>query len=432
MKRLTKDQKKAIEYIKNGNNVFITGPGGTGKSFLIKKICNKLSLLNISYSILAPTGVSAMNVGGVTIHKFLGMDINNNINFKKDIYDKIRNTETIIIDEISMINSNVFSKFDYICRSYRKNKIIFGGIQLILIGDFFQLSPVPDIDNRAKNEKPKYIFETEIWNKLNLKYINLIEIKRQTDSEFISILNDVRYGIYSKRLQNLINKCNKNIKKENKHYIKLYTNNKLKKNANEEELSKIDKKEHKFIAKDFGDKDLLKGCIAEKEIILKVGCPVMLLKNYDQYNLYNGSIGHIMNFDKKTGYSIVKFESEILCISTDEWEINELIIYEDDNNNLCKDYITLAKRIQIPLGLAWAITIHKSQGLTFKYLEVILTNTFTEGQMYVALSRAVSMENLIISGFKKSHLKVNNNVIKFYEEEILEKYIIDEISNIKI
>lgn len=99
---------------------------------------------------------------------------------------------------------------------------------------------------------------------------------------------------------------------------------------------------------------------------------------------------------------------------------------------LRKDYITLAKRIQIPLSLAWAITIHKSQGLTFKYLEVILTNTFTEGQMYVALSRAVSMENIIISGFKKCHLKVNNNVIKFYEEEILEKYIIDEISNIKI
>jgi ATP-dependent DNA helicase PIF1 len=158
----------------------------------------------------------------------------------------------------------------------------------------------------------------------------------------------------------------------------------------------------------------------------------MLLKNYDEYNLYNGSIGYVMNFDKKTGYPIVKFENEILCISTDEWEIKELIIYEDNDNNLCKEYITLAKRIQIPLSLAWAITIHKSQGLTFKYLEVILTNTFTEGQMYVALSRAISIENLIISGFKKSHLKVNNNVIKFYDEEILEKYIINEISNIKI
>jgi ATP-dependent DNA helicase PIF1 len=406
---LNREQQEIVKKISQGKNVIITGSAGTGKSFLVKYLCNEFDKQGKIYRIVAPTGVAAVNVGGQTIHRFLG--IRPEIKTLND-YLKLCNKRTrvpwnviniIMIDEISMIHPQLFLLFDSIAKLHKKNNLPFGGIQMIFIGDFYQLCPIKQKTDEIGD--PEYIFETDLWKQMAPNVTLLKQVMRQNDQEFINALNDLRMGLFSEQVNNMIQRCVNNKKIPKKHYVRLFALNVQKNYANETKLEKLNTQSQTYNAIDLGDERYLKDCRAEKKITLKIGCPVMLLWNLPQYNLCNGSIGIIENFET-TGIPIVKFNTGItIPVVRQEWTIKE--------KNRHGTHI-LASRTQVPLVVAWALSVHKSQGLTLDYLEVDCAGIFTTGQLYVALSRASSMEGLIVKNFESDSIMVDEKVVEFY------------------
>ncbi len=404
------EQAAVLTHVLQGENVMITGSAGTGKSFLINHICKELDGQSITYRVLAPTGVAALNVGGQTIHRFLGLrpDIRTPSDYAK-IYKRSKvpwNTlRVLIIDEVSMIHPNLFTLFDSICRAHNRNKQgrPFGGIQLILLGDYFQLSPIPERDEPPN--APKYIFETDVWRSLHIRVHVLTNVMRQNEQDFIAALNDLRVGTYSDKVKAMIAQCSANCKQDGKHYVKLYSLNAQKNEANARALKELSTEARTYRASDIGDEKYLQGCRAEKEITLKIGCPVMMLWNLPEQGLCNGSIGIIIRYDE-SGLPVVQFNSGITsAVKRQTWSVQEK---GADGTRI------LASRTQVPLAVAWSITSHKAQGLTLCHVEVDLRGVFTAGQMYVMLSRAANSQGLIVTGFNRRAIMVDDTVKQFY------------------
>lgn len=411
---LNPEQAAVLAHVLQGENVNITGSAGTGKSFLIKHLCKELDKRTDStYQVLAPTGVAALNVGGQTIHRFLGLrpDIRTPTDYLK-VHKRSRvpwsTLKVLIIDEVSMIHPDLFILFDSICRFHNRNKSSgrpFGGIQMILLGDYFQLSPIPDKD--ALPNAPKYIFQTDVWKQLDIKVHVLKHVMRQNEDEFVAALNDLRVGNYSEKVKTMIDSCSANQKQAGKHYIKLYSLNAQKNEANIFALKQLQTEARTYRAVDVGDEKYLQGCRAEKEVTLKVSCPVMLLWNLPEQGLCNGSIGVITRYDE-VGLPVVKFNSGITTtIKRQTWSVQEKGTHAKR---------ILASRTQVPLAVAWSITSHKAQGLTLCHVEVDLRGVFTAGQMYVMLSRAANSTGLIITGFNRRAIMVDDIVKRFYDE----------------
>lgn len=409
----TKDQIRALDLIENGHNVFITGPAGTGKTFLISEICSQSVKKGKNFRLVAPTGIAAVSAGnehtrGRTLHSFLRItpdtktfDDYLQTNYTRNKFWKC--LQMVIMDEISMVHPDILKLFDRIARFHRKNDRPFGGIQIVLVGDLYQLPFVPDKD--LSNQE--MIFETDLWNKLGLETVVLSEIMRQTDSQFIDALCDIRLGTFSERVKNLVHECSERTKDPSKHYVKLHSLNILKDNENTRKLNQLKEPLHTFEAVDQGLVKLLSGCRAEKTIHLKKGAPVMLLWNEPELDLFNGSIGRIVEFEKSTQFPIVKFNNGVeIPIEPREWKISE----RDQYGRMT----VVARRKQLPLALAWALSIHKTQSLSLDYVEVDCAKIFATGQLYVALSRARTKQGLIISNFDESHLMVNEKVDDFY------------------
>lgn len=408
---LTPDQKIAFDTAMNGKHTFITGSAGTGKSYLIKHICKEFQKKQRSHALLAPTGVAAVNISGITIHKFLQitpyvktMQDYMNSKFKRN---KIswKTLDCIIIDEVSMINPSLFLLFDSIARFQRENENIFGGLQIIFIGDFFQLSPIPEkiaISNKG------YIFETDLWKIMNITICKLTTIKRQSSELLINALNDIRIGKFSKSAKQLIEICSQNTYIPNKRYVKLFSLNVDKNVANDTELGKLNTPFRKYKSFDVGDSKYLTGCKAEHEIVLKEQCSVMLLHNLDvSLGLCNGSIGKVISFGLD-GLPLIQFNNgEQRIIEPYTWNITE--------PTLSGKIKIVASRKQIPLAVAYSITAHKSQGLTLDHVEVDCNGVFTTGQLYVMLSRASSIEGLIVRNFNYESIKVDTRVSTFYK-----------------
>jgi ATP-dependent DNA helicase PIF1 len=428
MSNLTDLQKKAFDLMVKRENVFITGPSGTGKSmviFLYKNLYE--SQRNIA--ITSTTGVSALLINGTTLHSYLGLGLGKES--VKDLTDKILKNpklkkkwielDTLIIDEISMLSPELFDKIENIGRNIRQplsllNKTFtkqspFGGIHIVVSGDLLQL-PVVGSD--------KFIFEADCWNTCIPNIIYLKEIMRQTDLDFQEALNDVRYGNFSKKTKKLLLDCvDKNL--ENKVGIKptkIYSTNFSVDETNEKELDKIASLDSEtdfykyemeiLIYENSKDKNLLiekykKNCIAPTEIELCKNAQVMLLYNIDlEYGLANGSRGVVIDFIND--FPLVKFiNGEERIIDYHKWDIKE-------------DGKIIASIKQIPLKLAWAITCHKSQGCTLDYAEVDMDNIFTYGQAYVALSRVKNKEGLCIRNINFSNIKADPKALEFYKK----------------
>lgn len=406
---LNEEQKVILSQVMNGSNVIITGSAGTGKSFLIKHICSELDKRNKILRIVAPTGVAAVNVGGQTIHRFLGIRPE-----VKTIPDYIKlcmkrskvpwaNLDVIIIDEISMIHPTLFLLFDNIARLHKKKNQPFGGLQLILIGDFYQLCPIKQKDDNPGD--PEYIFETELWKELNLHVTVLKQVMRQNETDFVEALNDLRLGLYSSRVIGLVQKCTMHKRKAGIHYVRLFALNSQKDYENDTQLAKLTSETKIYNAVDIGNDVYLRDCRAAKKITLKLGCPVMLLWNMPLHGLYNGSIGILKKFDK-VGLPIVEFNNGVtIPVPQQTWEIRE------KNKHGMR---ILASRKQIPLAVAWALSVHKSQSLTLDHLVVDCTGIFTTGQLYVALSRAATLGGLIIKNFNPDLIMIDTKVSQFY------------------
>jgi ATP-dependent DNA helicase PIF1 len=408
---LNQEQEHVVESVTNGKNVFVTGSAGTGKSYLIDHITRQLTS---NYQILASTGVAAINVGGLTIHKFFALRIETRTlkDYLKYCLKKStvnwKSLKVLIIDEISMISPYLFKLVDQICRFHKQNEIAFGGIQVVLVGDFFQLSPIPD---KLENSSETFIFETKTWTELQLEIYQLNIVMRQDDEAFIKILNKIRVGKIDQDVLQFINECQSRPLSEST--LQLFAKNVYKNEANQTRLSSLTGESRTYYARDTGDSKCLSGLLAETKLQLKIGAQVMSLKNDTALGLSNGSLGIIQDFDKNDGLPIVKFNSSDTELKMElyKWEIKKRL----DNGN----FSTIATRKQVPLVLAYALSIHKSQGLTLDKLETDLHDIFANGQLYVALSRASTKEGLTIKNFKPEYIKINSKVLDFYSKNLI-------------
>ncbi len=419
---LSPKQKEAIYKIEDGDNVFITGSAGTGKSFLLQYL--KRNYLTSGLHITASTGIAAINVGGQTIHSWSGIGLGNlpaeqlikNFSTPKYSYlkRKIKTANMLAIDEISMISASTLDLINELFKNVRNSKKAFGGLQLILFGDFLQLPPIERSYNSLQNYN--FCFQSNSWNELNLKNIILDKTFRQKDDIFINLLNNVRIGKVGNEdieiLKSRFNLIDPDI------MVKptiLVTHNVQMELINSIALKKINHESKFFEAKFAGDsnkiENLRKNCLAHERLELKKGCQVMMLKNtYQKDGVINGSLGVVKDFDNKKSYPIVEFKNGVtLIVSPEDWGLEK---YDNTKGEL----ITEAKMTQIPLIPSWAITIHKSQGMTLDKIKCDLSNSFSDGQIYVALSRVKTLDGLYIDGLNFDKIKANQIVVEFYNK----------------
>lgn len=404
-------QKEALEILKLGYHVFLTGEAGTGKTFVLNKYIQFLKKRKIPTAITASTGIAATHLDGVTIDSWSGLGIRDDItnkeiqelSYKHHVRHRIEAAKVIIIDEISMIPAQRFDAYDRILRTLRKNGDPFGGLQVILSGDLFQLPPVT---NTAYID---YIFKSRAWQELDLKVCYLDVAKRQTDREFLQILRDIRYGqVTDQTHRTLSQTIHQNIPGG---FTRLYTHNIDVDSINRQELEKIKSDEHRSTMTSVGPDQLItmmkRTCLAPEQLVLKKSALVMFVRNNFQKGYFNGTLGKIIGFNRN-GFPIVKtFENQKIEVETAEWTISE-------------DEKIVAQIRQIPLRLAWAITIHKSQGMTLDAAEIDLSKSFVEGMGYVALSRVKSLKRLRLLGINDMALKVNPEITEVDKELIRE------------
>ncbi|MFA6379169.1 MAG: AAA family ATPase [Candidatus Omnitrophota bacterium] len=377
-------------------HIFITGKAGTGKTTLLKYF-KKHTTKNIA--VLAPTGVAAVNIGGQTIHSFFVFPPRL---IQKDHIHKRRNTEliqkldTIIIDEVSMVRADMMDGIDYALRINReKMGVPFGGVQMIFFGDLFQLSPV--IEKEARDILKQlygspYFFKAKVFNKLDLRYVELNKNYRQSDAQFIDLLNKIRNKTQDEDDLNLLNKrVKKVIQKDPDQYVLLTTTNSRANETNEEKLAELPTREYKYeavITKKFEES----AYPTEHCLRLKVGAQVILLKNDAGKKWVNGTIAHIV--DLAEDEIKVSIKGSIYDVPRSSWEKIEYA-YNEEEDKIEEKIIGTFE--QYPIKLAWAITIHKSQGQTFDNVVIDLGfGAFTHGQVYVGLSRCTSLEGIVL------------------------------------
>lgn len=415
---LSKKQQAVIESFEAGKNIFITGGAGSGKSFLLQYLKGNYGSKGLH--VTASTGIAAVNIGGSTIHSWSGIGLANmpleqilsnlfSARFNK-VRRQIRQAKALAIDEVSMISAEVFEILDQVFRAVRENNQPMGGLQILLFGDFLQLPPV-----NQNNQNFNFCFDSKTWDELSFEVFNLEEIFRQTDQKFVKILNNLRFGnIDEETRKALEERLQAN---DDNFAIKptiLTTHNFKVEKINEQELKKIPHEEIVHEAQYFGDSNkieiLKKNCLAPQLLRLKVGAQVMMLKNtYQKEGIINGSLGIIKSFSSRKSYPVVEFSNgKTITIGPEEWLIEKF----DGERKLV---ITEAGVTQIPLILAWAMTIHKSQGLTLDKISCDLSDVFSPGQAYVALSRARNLEGVFIESINFDKIKPDNKAVSFYK-----------------
>jgi len=422
MDTLNEEQLKAFQAIQSGKSIFLTGPGGTGKSYLIKQLYEKIPEISVT----AMTGCAALLIGkfAKTLHSWSGIGLGRDPTYKtcaiirrsRKTLMRWLQTKVLIIDEVSMMTSELLEKLDEVARVILKCDKPMGGLQIVFVGDFYQLPPV----FKAEDGGVKFIFESPLWSQIVQETVELTQIVRQSDPVFQTILNEARIGKLSPESIEIL-KARQGLP-WNKLTIKptlLFSRRSEVDIVNERNLKALGGERHIFevetaYAADHTVNDvprpeiqraldnLDKNAPYKKQLVLAIGAQVMLLKNKHEVNgLMNGSRGVVTSFDPISGEPLVKFLSGIiLAVGRETWESEEY-------NGL--------KRKQIPLNLAYAVTIHKSQGATLDLALIdIGRSTFECGQAYVALSRVKSLESLYIWNFEPSEIRANKKVVEFY------------------
>ncbi|MDF1879776.1 AAA family ATPase [Sulfurimonas sp. MAG313] len=396
-------QDTALNILKTGNNVFITGSAGTGKTYLLNKFTFYLKSRKIIPTIVAPTGIAASHLQGQTIHSFFSLGIRDAIDDeyieslldKKYLQTRFSKLKILIIDEISMVSPEIFYCMDQILRAFKKNDNPFGGVQTILSGDFFQLPPI----SRVPKDK-RFAWQSPSWKELELKTCYLQEKFRQDDNVLISILDEIRSGSVSRHSYEVLNSRHQKDLAIDFTPTKLYTHNIDVDRINNDELNKIHNKAFTFKYTSEGTakniEKIFKTSLVLEEMYLKKDAVVMFIKNNLELGYVNGTTGVVVDFDKQTGLPLVRTSyGTLIKVVLEDWTM------ENDGGNI------IAKVSQIPLKLAWAITIHKSQGMTLDSAEIDLSKTFEVGQGYVALSRIKNIEGLRLMGLNDMALSVD-------------------------
>ena len=432
----------ALQFIeKTDRNLFITGKAGTGKTTFLHQIKQE-SLKRMV--IVAPTGVAAINAKGVTIHSFFQMpfgpilpnQIANTSNaqrkFSKTKIDIIKSLDLVIIDEISMVRADLLDGIDQVMRRYKNRNKVFGGAQILMIGDLQQLAPVVRPNEWSllqAHYNTIYFFSSKAYQEANVVSIELKHIYRQKNEDFIKILNEIRTDTLSDMSAKILNK-NYNpsfspTKEEG--YITLTTHNNRANLINESELNKL-KIKSSFFKAEISGKFSENAYPNAERLELKVGAQVMFIKNDSSTDkrYYNGKIGIITAISKES--VTVKCANEIDEIVTEKETWSNINYSINEETKAIKEEM-IGAFSQIPLRLAWAITIHKSQGLTFEKAIIDAEASFAHGQTYVALSRCTSLEGLVLKTPITSSAIINDNTVSIFNESVEENHPDESILN---
>ncbi|MEG1267089.1 MAG: AAA family ATPase, partial [Myroides sp.] len=419
---MTAEAQLVLQYIQHTNkNVFLTGKAGTGKTTLLKKI---LSTTHKNTVVVAPTGIAALNAGGVTIHSFFqlpfsgyiptadfkstdnGMyfetkqSITRHFKMPQSKQTVIRNLELLVIDEVSMLRADLLDAMNEMLQFVRRSNLPFGGVQLLFIGDLWQLPPVvrhADWQVMKQFYSGIYFFNACVMQQTQPVYIELKKIYRQDDEAFIRLLNNFRTSNNTPQDYELLEKqVNENFDtKKNKGYITLTTHNRKADEINDKELDNLKAQEYVFLPEIIGDFPE-KMYPLEPELVLKKGAQVMFVKNDLSFEkrYYNGKIGTVFYVSENEIEVYLPDDNVKITVEKYEWQNVRYALNEQTKEI---EEQVLGTFVQYPLKLAWAITVHKSQGLTFDKAVLDINDVFMSGQAYVALSRLRSLSGLVLS-----------------------------------
>lgn len=396
-------QQTALDILKNGHNVFLTGPAGSGKTYLLNSFIAYLKQQRISYAVTASTGIAATHLGGRTIHSWSGIGIKEHMT-EKDVQkmlkkplmrQRLTKTDILIIDEVSMLHAHQLDLINKILRYARNSWEPFGGMQVVLAGDFFQLPPVK---KSGGDRSVQFVNQSQTWKDMDLRVCYLSEQYRQTGDALTQILSDIRTKSVTERTYALLEEIGMRDVDHMQEYTKLYTHNMSVDTVNEKELQKISGRSYKYrMVSDGNDKlveALKNGCLAPEELVLKKGALVMFVRNNFDHGYVNGTVGTVVDFDEDHMPIVETRDGEEIVVGPETWMIEE-------------DGADLASIKQLPLRLAWAITIHKSQGMTLNAAEIDLRRCFEYGMGYVALSRVRALQDIVLLGINEIALQVD-------------------------
>ena len=400
--QLSPEQAGVFELIESGReHFFVTGRAGTGKSTLLEYL-NWHTEKQIV--ICAPTGVAALNVGGQTIHSLFrfptGLIADHELELN-DAQRKLLNAlDTVVIDEVSMVNADLMDAIDRALRLARSREEPFGGAQVVLFGDPYQLPPIPPQDPGelaylAANYASGWFFHAKVWQEATLRVVELREVHRQSDERFKTLLNAVRHGQVTAEMAHELNSMGARRPLPERDSITLATRNDMVRRTNERALAELPGALASFEADLFGDWG--RNLPADERLQLKVGAQVMFLRNdsgggSNGPRWVNGSIGEVVELGRRIVVRLGAEEFEVEPVAWEKYRYH----YDSESKTLERELV--AEYTQLPLRLAWAVTIHKSQGASFERAVIDLGNgAFANGQSYVALSRLTSLEGLYLT-----------------------------------
>ncbi|MDN3607616.1 helix-turn-helix domain-containing protein [Kaistella yonginensis] len=403
-------------------SIFLTGKAGTGKTTFLNEFVKKTQKKHI---VVAPTGIAAINAGGVTIHSMFGLplrtfipttdridsnfgnniaDLMQHFKYRKDKLKLLREIEIIIIDEVSMLRADVLDMMDFSLRSVRRNQQKFGGVQMLFIGDLYQLPPVVrDEHFLGQYYKSPFFFESYALKEMPLITIELTTVYRQKDEIFLDILNDIRDGAVGDiDFDTLNDRYIPDFEPTDEPYVYLTSHNRMADEINQKKLADLKGKAYVYSAEIIGNFSENQ-YPNEEELQLKVGAQVMFIRNdaSSDKRYFNGKLAEVMSLDQKEITVLIDGDEEVFTLKKETWEQKRYGL--DAEKNITED--VLGSFQQYPIRLAWAVTIHKSQGLTFDRLIIDAGKSFASGQVYVALSRCRTLEGIVLKS------KITPNVI---------------------
>ena len=397
-------QEEALTILKTGANVFLTGEPGAGKTFTINQYIKWLKDRGIAVSVTASTGIAATHVNGMTIHSWSGIGIRRSLSewdldtimTREKTVERMTSAKVLIIDEISMLDANTLDMVDRVLRNVRHSPDPFGGLQVIFVGDFFQLPPI------SNESESVFAFESQAWGSANPIVCYLSEQHRQDDDAFLDVLGAIRRGeIEPVHEELLTGRLNQTPKKGTP--TRLYTHNADVDRMNQESLAGIKGAHRSYDMRSQGSaalvESLKRSCLSPEHLELKEGAAVMFTRNNFEAGYVNGTLGVVQAFSGDGTPIIRTFDGRIIHAEPAEWAMQ-------DGNKV------LARLTQVPLRLAWAITVHKSQGMSLDAAIMDLSRAFEYGQGYVAISRVRSLSGLYLTGLNQRALELHPAVIE--------------------